>query len=81
MRRAVDGVDEPVVYRSEIVATRKRYSDTLLMSAIRDLRERREAAAAHSTAAPVAEPEPKITVVVRQFSFPSGQPAKTGRDK
>jgi hypothetical protein len=41
MRCAVNGVDEPVIRNGEAVTTRKRYSDPLLMFAIRELRGRR----------------------------------------
>lgn len=30
-RRAVDGIDEPIVYKGQVTNTVKRYSDTLLM--------------------------------------------------
>lgn len=80
MRRAVDGVDEPVLRNGKIVGERKRYSDRLLMFAIRDLRLRRQAA---SPPAPPDEP-PRITVVVRQFGPPAGDgaaPAATSAEK
>jgi hypothetical protein len=71
MRRAVDGVDEPVLHNGKIVGERKRYSDRLLMFGIRDLHLRRAAA---SPPAPPSEPPP-IRVVVRQFGPPAGDSA------
>lgn len=40
-RRAVTGIDEPIFYKGENVATVKRYSDGLLMFALKGLRPTR----------------------------------------
>lgn len=39
-RRAVEGFDEPVYYKGELVGTIKRYSDTLLVNLLRADREK-----------------------------------------
>ncbi len=36
IQRAVDGIDEPVFHAGKIVGTRKRYSDTLLVTMMRE---------------------------------------------
>jgi len=46
-RRAVNGIDEPVFYKGEMIATKKKYSDNLLMFRLKGIspdkyRERRE---------------------------------------
>lgn len=38
LRRARDGVDEPIVYKGMIVGTQKRYSDTLLMFLLKGIK-------------------------------------------
>jgi transposase-like protein len=58
MRRAVDGIDEPVFHAGEEVGTRKRYSDPLLMFGIRELRQRRAARR------PFIAHTPLVTVVI-----------------
>lgn len=63
VRRAIDGVAEPVFHKGEIVGERTRYSDPLLMFAIRDLRLRRQAEAQQAPGSPGA-PAPRVTVVI-----------------
>lgn len=57
MRRAVDGVDDPVFYRGEVVGARKRYSDPLLMFGLHELRAGRPPA-------PLVTRTPRVTVIV-----------------
>lgn len=83
MRRAVECIEDPIMFNGEQVASRKRYSDALLMFAVRELRgrrkeEQREAArreverAAPKPLAPATpSADSKITVVVRQFALPA----------
>lgn len=65
IERAIDGVDEPVLRNGEIVATRKRHCDPLLMFALESLREHQ---AARAPPPAPAEPEPEIRVVIRNFA-------------
>lgn len=99
MRRAVEAIEDPVVHNGEQVATRKRYSDPLLMFAIRELRGRRRSEREAAERPPerpreLPNPEPRITVVVRQFgpppqvsgsearpALPLPAPAKEGGDE
>lgn len=37
-RRAREGVDEPIIYKGQIIATQKRYSDTLLMFMLKGIK-------------------------------------------
>lgn len=61
MRRAVDGFAEPVLHSGDVVGARTRYSDPLLMFAIRDLRLRRQAAGSGPGAGGhIAHPPPVI---------------------
>lgn len=79
-RRAMQGVDEPVFHAGEQVGTRKRYSDPLLMFALRELRSRRrpEAEPAPATSPPAAG-EPRVTVIVERLS--SRKDRGTGPEK
>jgi hypothetical protein len=68
VRRAVDGVEEPVFHAGEEVGTRKRYSDPLLMFGVRELRDRRRGPA------PVVIPpggNSKVTVIVERLGPPT----------
>jgi hypothetical protein len=68
VERAVAGWDDPVFHAGELVGTRRRYSDPLLMFGIRELRERRR----QST--PIdAQPggNSKVTVIVEQLGPPT----------
>lgn len=68
-RRAVAGVDDPVFHAGAQVGTRKRYSDALLMFALRELRHRRRPDA-EPPPAPAPAGEPRVTVVIREFGPP-----------
>lgn len=63
VRRAIDGVDEPVFHNGEAVATRKRYSDPLLMFGFREMRGQRQPAAPPT--APLLTHTPRVTVVLQ----------------
>jgi len=73
VRRAVDGVEEPVFRGGEEVGTRRRYSDPLLMFSVREMRERRH------KPAPVLLPQggnapggnSRVTVIVEQLGPPT----------
>lgn len=68
VRRAIDGVEEPVFRGGEEVGTRRRYSDPLLMFGVRELRERR-----HKPAPLVIPPggNSRVTVIVEQLGPPT----------
>lgn len=68
VRRAVDGVEEPVFRGGEEVGTRRRYSDPLLMFGVREMRERR-----HKPAPAVIPPggNSRVTVIVEQLGPPT----------
>ena len=67
-RRALLGIDEPVFHAGEQVATRKRYSDPLLMFALRELRHRRRPDADQAPPSSPAAGEPRVTVIVERLS-------------
>jgi hypothetical protein len=60
--RACDGVEVPVYYKGNVVGTRRRYSDALLLYALREINERRALAEARASAP--AAPEPRVRVVM-----------------
>jgi hypothetical protein len=63
-RRAVEGVEEPVVSAGKLVCTVRRYSDTLLLALLRAHRPERFARpAAISASAEAASPEGQIVRV------------------
>lgn len=57
--RACDGVEVPIYYKSNVVGTKRRYSDALLLYALREINDRLVLTEAPAPAAP----EPRVTVV------------------
>jgi len=65
VRRAVDGVEEPVFHAGEEIGTRRRYSDPLLMFGVRERRQKPP---------PAVIPQggnSRVTVIVEQLGPPT----------